>query len=60
MKSLCLSLHHGQLAQDTGAEDGEEVGDYNYGLLANIYTYKWTAIFQHSFNYFITEEIHSL
>lgn len=55
MKSLCFSLRHGQLAQDTGAEDGEEVGDYNYGLLANIYTYKWTAIFQHSFNYFITE-----
>lgn len=25
MKSLCLNLHHSQLAQDTGAEDGEEV-----------------------------------
>lgn len=55
MKSLCLSLHHSQLAQDMGAEDGEEVGDYHYGLLANIYIYKGTAIFQQSFNYFITE-----
>lgn len=34
---------------------GKRCRDQHYALLVNIYTYKWSATFQHSFNYFITE-----
>lgn len=49
VKLLCLHLHHSQLAGDAGAEDGAEA------LLVNIYSYGWTATFQHSFNDVITQ-----